>query len=79
MISLFCIVLYFFLENSTIILELVEKSNKRRYGGFATFMLTGLLKYGLLVIGIGIIILLSFLLMREKKQKNNCINKNLRY
>jgi len=69
MISLFCIVCYFLLENSTIISELVQKSEKGRYGGFPTFFLTGLFKYGLLVIGISIIIILSFLLIREKIKK----------
>ncbi|AUC83519.1 hypothetical protein CW733_15840 [Lacinutrix sp. Bg11-31] len=63
-ISLFCIVFYFILENSKIISELVQISEKGRYGGFPTFFLTGLFKYGLLVIGISII--MSFLLIRER-------------
>lgn len=71
MISLFCIVCYFLLENSNIISELVEKSNKLRYNGFVTFILTGLFKYGLLVIGISIIIILSFLLIKEKTSKDS--------
>jgi hypothetical protein len=65
-ISLICIVCYFFLENSSIIPELVQISEKGRYGGFPTFFLTGLFKYGLLVVGIGIIIILTFLLIRER-------------
>jgi len=65
-ISLICIVCYFLLENSTIISELVEKSNKLRYSGFVTFLLTGLLKFGLLVVGIGIFIILTFLLIKER-------------
>lgn len=65
-ISLFCIVFYFILENSNIISELVQISEKGRYGGFPTFFLTGLFKYGLLVIGISIIIIMSFLLIRER-------------
>ena len=68
-ISLLCIVCYFLLENSTIISELVQKSEKGRYGGFLTFFLTGLFKYGLLVVGISIIIIMSFLLIREKNKK----------
>ena len=68
-IGLICIVCYFLLENSTIIYELVEKSNKLRYSGFVTFLLTGLLKYGLLIVGIGIIIILTFLLIREGTKK----------
>ena len=70
MIGLICIVFYFFLENSNIITELVQKSEKGRYGGFPTFFLTGIFKYGLLVIGISIIIIISFLLIRERKNKN---------
>jgi len=68
-IGLFCIVFYFLLENSNIISELVQLSEKGRYGGFPTFFLTGLFKYGLLVIGIGIIIITSFLLIRETTNK----------
>lgn len=70
MIGLICIVFYIFLENSNIITELVQKSEKGRYGGFPTFFLTGIFKYGLLVIGISIIIIISFLLIRERKNKN---------
>lgn len=68
-ISLFCIVSYFLIENSNIIPELVQLSEKGRYGGFPTFFLTGLFKYGLLVIGISIIIIMSFLLIRERTKK----------
>jgi hypothetical protein len=67
-ISLVCIVCYFLLENSNIISELVQISEKGRYGGFPTFFLTGLFKYGLLVIGISIITIMSFLLIRERKK-----------
>lgn len=66
-IGLICIVSYFFLENSSVIPDLVEKMSKFRYDGFPIFFLTGLLKYGLLVVGIGIITILTFLLIREKK------------
>ena len=68
-IGLVCIACYFLLENSNIITELVQISEKGRYGGFPTFFLTGLFKYGLLVIGISIIIIMSFLLIREKTKK----------
>ena len=68
-IGLICIVCYFLLENSTIIPELVQISEKGRYSGFPTFFLTGLLKYGLLVVGIGIIIILTFLLIKERTLK----------
>ncbi len=70
-ISLFCIVFYFLLENSSIIPELVQKSERGRYGSFLTFFLTGLFKYGLLVIGIGIILIMSFMLIRERKKHLN--------
>lgn len=69
-ISLFCIIFYFILENSNIIPELIQISEKGRYGGFPTFFLTGLFKYGLLTIGIGIIIIMSFLLIRERTKKH---------
>lgn len=65
-ISLFCIICYFFLENSNNISNLVQISEKGRYVGFPIFFLTGLFNYGLLVIGIGIILILSFLFTREK-------------
>ena len=68
-ISLVCIVCYFLLENSNIISKLVQISEKGRYGGFPTFFLTGLFKYGLLVIGISIITIMSFLLIRERTKK----------
>ena len=51
------------------ITNLVEKMSKFRYDGFPTLFLTGLLKYGLLIIGIGIIIILTFQLIREKTKK----------
>lgn len=70
-ISLICIVSFFLLENSTIISELVQISEKGRYGGFPTFFITGLLKYGLLVVGIGIIVILTFLLIRKRTIKTN--------
>jgi hypothetical protein len=71
LISLVCIVCYFLLENSNIISELVKISEKGRYGGFPTFFLTGLFKCGLLVIGISIITIMSFLLIRERKKRLN--------
>lgn len=69
MISLVCIVCYILLENSNIISELVQISEKGRYGGFPTFFLTGLFKYGLLIVGISIITIMSFLLIRERTKK----------
>lgn len=70
-ISLICIVSYVLLENSYIIPELVEKSSKGRYNGFVTFIFSGFFKYGLLVIGICIIVILSFILIKEKYLQNS--------
>ena len=70
-IGLCCIVFFFLLDNSTIISDLVQKSNKLRYKGFVTFMLTGLIKYGLLFYGISAIVILSFFLIKEKISKYN--------
>lgn len=66
LISFICIVTYFFLEHSNVIPNLMEKMSKFRYDGFPTFFLTGLLKYGLLVYGIGNIIFLSIMLIKAK-------------
>ncbi len=73
LISLIFIICYFVLENSSFITNLVIKSNKLRYNGFVTFLLTGLLKYGLLIVGIGIVFILTFILLRKKisKSKNH--------
>ena len=70
-ISLLCIVLFYFLENSNIIPELVKKSERGRYGDFPLLFLTGLFKYGLFFVGIGIFIILSFLLIKEKLTQNS--------
>ena len=69
-ISLLCIVYYFLLQNSNIIAEMVKKSERGRYGSFPTFFLSGLFKYGLLFVGIGIFIIVSFLLIKEKIHKD---------
>jgi len=69
-ISLVCIACYFLLENSNIISELVEKSSRFGYKGLVILFFTGLFKYGLLVIGICIFIMLSFLLIKEKISKD---------
>ena len=68
-ISLVCIACFFLLENSNIISELVQISEHGRYGGFPTFFLSGLFKYGLLIVGISIITIMSFLLIRERTKK----------
>ena len=65
-ISLLCIVSYFFLENSNLIPNLVEKLETGRYGDFPAFFLTGLFKNGLLCLGIGLFLIVSFILIKEK-------------
>ncbi|APY06829.1 hypothetical protein BWZ20_00305 [Winogradskyella sp. J14-2] len=69
LIGLVCVVSYYFLDNSNVIPNLVERMSDFRYSGFPTFFLTGLLKYGLLIVGIGIIIILTFLLIKERTKK----------
>jgi hypothetical protein len=71
MIGLLCIVCFFFLDNTNIISGLVEKADKFRYYGFPTFLLTGLFKYSLLIVGLGTIIIMSFLLIKEKISESN--------
>lgn len=70
-IGIICMICYFLLENSDLIPELVEYSKRGRYKGFATFFITGLFKYGLLVIGVGIILIMTFLLIRKRISKDN--------
>jgi len=70
-ISILCIFLYFFLENSNLIAELVSKSERGRYGSFPTFFLTGIFKYGLLVVGFGIFVILSFFIIKERLVQNS--------
>ncbi|CAG2534625.1 hypothetical protein MAR621_04093 [Maribacter dokdonensis] len=69
-ISLVCIVGYFLMENDNIINILVEKSSDffpvEVTGKFITLVFTGLLQYGLLVVGICIFLILSFILFSEK-------------
>lgn len=70
-VSFLCIVCYFLLENSTIIPELIEKSKEFRYGDLETLLLLALLKYGLLVVGIALILILSFFIIKEKTTNKN--------
>lgn len=70
-ISIICISGYFFLENSNVIPKLVEYANNNRYKGFGTFFISGVFKYGLLFIGICMIIILSVLLIKQKISRDN--------
>jgi hypothetical protein len=67
-VSVLCIVCFFLLEDTTIIPDLVQISEKGRYSGFPTFFLIGLLKYGLLALGIFNIIIMTFIIIREKRR-----------
>ena len=69
-ISLFCIICYFVLEKTCFISEIIEKSNKLRYSGFPEFLILNLIKYGLLIFGVANILIISFLLIREKQKTN---------
>jgi len=70
-IGLCCIVIFYLLDNSNIISELQLKSDKLRYKGFVTFILTGLIKYGLLFYGISAIVIPSYFLIKEKISKDS--------
>lgn len=69
-IGIICIISYFFLENSNVIPKLVEFMSKFRHNGFFTFFLSGLFKYGLLIVGMGIIIIMTYLLIKERVKNN---------
>ncbi len=70
LISLGCVLGYFLMNHYNIIFELFEKSSKYRYKGFGTLIITGLLQYVLLAVGIFIFFILSFMLIREKIKKD---------
>lgn len=65
-IGFLCLVGFFSLEYSSLISDLVEFSENGRYGGTPMFFITGLIKYGLLIAGIGIILILTFLLIKQR-------------
>ncbi len=72
-ISLFCIIGYFLMENYNVIYELTKQWSTFRYNQytskFVSVLFTGLLKYGLLTVGICIFSILSFILIKEKLNK----------
>ncbi|MGB5982643.1 MAG: hypothetical protein WBG46_10925 [Nonlabens sp.] len=65
-LGVFCIVCFVLLENSSLIPILIEKTKDSRYNGFATFYLIGLVKYGLLVAGMGVILIFTILLIWQE-------------
>jgi len=62
-------VCYFLLDKSDVLTGLIEKSSTGRYSGFPTLMFSGFLKYGLLVMGIGITATLSFFSNKREIKK----------
>ena len=68
--GLLCIVCYFLMENYNVINELVEKSSEffpvEVTGKFITLVFVGLVQYGLLILGVCIITVLSFMLIKNK-------------
>ena len=73
LISLLCIICYFLMENYNVIHEVVQQWSTFRYNQytsrFVAIFFTGLLKYGLLTVGICIFSMLSFMLIKEKLNK----------
>lgn len=65
-LGILCILAYFYLENASLIPELIETTGKSRYSGFPTFFVTGLIKYGLLVYGVLSVVVVTVLLVRRR-------------
>ncbi|CAN0603852.1 unnamed protein product [Ectocarpus sp. 12 AP-2014] len=72
-ISLLCISCYFLMENYNVIHKVLQQWSTLRYNQytskFVAILFTGLLKYGLLIVGICIFSTLSFILIKEKLNK----------
>ncbi|MEM6517240.1 MAG: hypothetical protein AAF688_13735 [Bacteroidota bacterium] len=64
--AILCIVGYVFFENTDISLGWIENSRRFRYSGFPQLIFTGILKYGLLFLGLGITVITSFFLIKNK-------------
>ena len=77
LISLASIFIYFILENTNMINELVEDSKRGRDSGFIMFVFTAIIKYGSLIVGIGILIFLSFFIIKEKLVESPNSKRNL--
>ena len=63
------------MDNYSILNALFQKTNRIPQNGFVVLLLTGLFQYGLLIVGISIIVILSFFLIREKKAPKKYKNK----
>ena len=69
--GLICLVCFYWLDNSDFIAEEINQSRGRGYNGFETFLVSGLIKYGLLVYGIGSIVIMSLVLLQKKISENH--------
>ena len=68
LISILCIISYLLLDNSDLITGFNQKADSFRTDtGFFVFITTGLFKYGLLLIGASIFTILTFILLKEKR------------
>ncbi|WP_206512835.1 hypothetical protein [Flagellimonas beolgyonensis] len=64
------------MDNHNLINVLFEKSNRIPQDGFVVLLFTGLFQYGLLTLGISIILILSYFLFKEKKGPKKYKNKH---
>ena len=71
LISLLCLVCFYYLETSSFLQDLMEESNSSITNEFRENMVSGLLKYASLVIGASILLMTSFILIKEKFSKDN--------
>ena len=63
------LVAFFAMKNSETIAEYLEKSSRVRLDwGFGVSAIVGLVQYSLLVLGVGIICILSFFLIKSKRK-----------
>ncbi|SCY34933.1 hypothetical protein SAMN05192588_2414 [Nonlabens sp. Hel1_33_55] len=67
-LGIVCLVSFYWLDNSDFIAEEVKQSRGGGYNGFRAFLVSGLIRYGLLVYGIGSIAIMSALLIYQKFQ-----------
>tara|TARA_R110000744_G_C19293950_1_gene554965 strand:+ start:538 stop:1161 length:624 start_codon:yes stop_codon:yes gene_type:complete len=74
--GLFCIFCHYLMDNYNIINVLFQKTNRIPQDGFVVLLLAGLIQYGLLTVGISIIAILSFFLIKEKKAPKKYKNKH---
>lgn len=62
-----CLAAYWLLENDMALDSFLQKAdNFRKATGFFFFLISGLIKYGLLMVGIGLCVILTVMLIRNK-------------